>query len=100
MKSNLLSEIVALPAAVPAARREIEAIPAVNGIEDPRVRRLSTAQLLTTLQQLGTALANAGEAFAKMPGATPDQLPGLLEQIIKQAAGAQAKAERLLAANR
>jgi len=62
--------------------------------------RLSTAQLLVTLQQLGTALQNAGEAFSKMPNASPDMLPALLEQIVNFSASAGSKATRLLAANR
>ena len=62
--------------------------------------RLSTAQLLVTLQQLGTAIQNAGEAFSKLPSATPDAIPALIEQIIANTKGAQLKAARLLTANR
>jgi hypothetical protein len=96
---DLLNEIVEhnrlgeAPAAVPA--KTAAQIDGENG-----AGRLSTSLLLVTLQQLGAALHNAGEAYAKPGAASPDQLPALLEQIGKQAAGAQLKAQRLLAANR
>jgi hypothetical protein len=62
--------------------------------------RLTTAQLLVTFQQLGCSLQNASEAFSQLAEASPDLLPALLEQIINQTKGAQAKAARLLFANR
>ena len=67
---------------------------------DTGAGRLTTGQLVVTLQRLGLSLQNANDSFSKLPDATPDQLGMLLETIIAQAKGAQAHAERLLKANR
>jgi hypothetical protein len=95
MKTSLLNEIVKAETAAPV--REIR-----TAIAEPEAAggRLSTAQLLVTMQQLGAALHNAGQAYEQLGAAAPDQLPSLLEQIVKQTGGAGAKAARLLAANR
>jgi len=94
---SLLNEIVehARLAEVPEPRT-VKSL----AVEDVAAGRLTTAQLLVTMQQLGAALHLAGETYGKLGEAAPDQLPALLEQILKAAAGAQLKAARLLAANR
>ena len=66
----------------------------------PDTGRLSTAQVLITVEQLGAALERAATAFQKIPSSTTNGLDANLEEVITSAKSMQAKAERLKAANR
>ena len=62
--------------------------------------KLTTAQVLITMAQMGAALQKIAEAYEKLPHATPSGVDNHLDDIIVQAKSIQGKAERLKVANR
>ena len=66
----------------------------------PETGRLSAAQVLIAVAQIGGALEKAAQAFQKIPDATPNGLDNLLDDLILAARAMLVKAERLKQANK
>lgn len=70
-----------------------------ESIPDSPTGRLTTGQVVVAISTMGECLANAADAYGKLPNSRPDTLPELLNIIITQCEGAITKAKRLKAAN-